>query len=236
MTTSKSTNGKAQPQDTPIDTEDAVQQQSTNLHTRKFEPIIPKTMKELQQFALNVLVARGVNHKDASAVAQMTYLLTYGMEIGLLPGEAAANLYITNGKVAMSAEFIRSRVFASGLVKEWSYHYDEKTGTATLRASRNDTHAAHELRLHTKDFAHLMKSQSVWNKYPKRMILARITTYMVRDLFPDVLHGFVSFEEAQEIDRHTGEPVGKGIETAINEEITLASELADELTDETKTT
>ena len=195
---------------------------SIQLHQRNFDPVVPKSLAELEMFAKTILAARGEDPNAAQSLAETILQLQFGMEIGLLPGEAAANLYITRGKVAMSAEFIRSRVFASGLVKQWQYDFDSKTGTATLKAQRTDNGSRHELRLHLKDFNHLIAHKdSAWATYPKRMILARITTYMVRDLFPDVLRGVMSFEEASEVDRKTHESKTKHMGKAFNEEIMM---------------
>ena len=171
----------------------------TRMRPRHFEPLVPKTLGELQQHAKIAIVASGGDAADARQLAEMTQIMQTGMELGLLPGEAVANLFVTNGRVAMSSEYLRARVFASGLVKAWDYTYDEKTETATLLATRADNDASLELRLHLSDFKHMTNSNSAaWRSYPRRMLSARISAYMVRDLFPDVIRGVVSFDEAAE--------------------------------------
>ena len=41
--------------------------------------------------------------------------------------------------------------------------------------------------------------KGVWAKYPHRMAAQRAKTYAFRDIFPDVLQGVITTEEAQEI-------------------------------------
>jgi len=51
--------------------------------------------------------------------------------------------------------------------------------------------------------AGLFPKKDNWRMYPQRMLKARAISYAVNDLFPDIVFGMISSEEAQDIDRHT---------------------------------
>jgi hypothetical protein len=54
--------------------------------------------------------------------------------------------------------------------------------------------------------AGLFPKKDNWRMYPQRMLRARAISYAVNDLFPDIVFGMLSSEEAQDIknyDRHT---------------------------------
>ena len=51
--------------------------------------------------------------------------------------------------------------------------------------------------------AGLFPKKDNWRMYPQRMLKARAISYAVNDLFPDIVFGMLSSEEAQDIDRHT---------------------------------
>ena len=51
--------------------------------------------------------------------------------------------------------------------------------------------------------AGLFPKKDNWRMYPQRMLKARAISYAVNDLFPDIVFGMLSSEEAQDIDQHT---------------------------------
>jgi len=59
----------------------------------------------------------------------------------------------------------------------------------------------------------LFPKKDNWRMYPQRMLKARAISYAVNDLFPDIVFGMLSSEEAQDIDRHTEKTMYEIIES-----------------------
>jgi ATP-dependent RNA circularization protein (DNA/RNA ligase family) len=72
--------------------------------------------------------------------------------------------------------------------------------------------------------------KGVWAKYPHRMAAQRAKTYAFRDIFPDVLQGVITTEEAQEIgNQHItdysnviAQPVVKKVEKVVEDVVAIS--------------
>ena len=191
-------------------------------------PVVPTTHDEVSRFATMVTAAID-GGKDTVATARRAYIIHHGLALGLTPTEALASLYVSREKIVMSAELIRARIFASGVVTKWDYKEDTKLGCVTLEVERIDPDVKRFSVLHLSDFSHLTGSVNAqWNHYPYRMLSARMTTWIARDMFPDVLKGVLSYEEASEIAGHEVTPMAsrERIEASIADmdELAVAAE------------
>lgn len=123
--------------------------------------------------------------------------ILYGREVGLPPMTALSQTHVIEGKPAMSAEAMRAMVLGAGheLVVE------ETTGAVCrMRARRRGTEHWTSLTW-TLDMARAagVTGKQVWKSYPRQMLQARCTTELVRLVFPDVIHGFRSLEELEDM-------------------------------------
>lgn len=150
-----------------------------------------------QQIAGTEFVPRGIrNSVPATAAA-----ILYGREVGLPPMTALSQIHVVEGRPGMSAEAMRALVLAAGHEIE----FDETTGAVCrLRGRRrfSETWTVVEWTIDHARQAGLLRRGSAWESYPRDMLIARATTALCRMLFPDVIHGFRSTEELDDM----GEP------------------------------
>jgi hypothetical protein len=127
----------------------------------------------------------------------VTAAILYGREVGLPPMTALTQTHVIEGKPSMSAEAMRAMILAAG----HDLVFEESTGAVcTMRARRRDSE--HWTRLSWSiDMARAagVTGKDNWKKYPRAMLVARCTTDLARMVFPDVIHGFRSVEEVEDL-------------------------------------
>lgn len=120
-----------------------------------------------------------------------------GREIGLPPMTAMQITHVVEGRPALSAEGMRALVFSAGHEIEFS----ESTGAVcTIRGRRRYAENWTTVTW-TIDMARAagVGGKAVWKSYPRAMLQARATTELCRMVFPDVIHGFRSVEELEDM-------------------------------------
>lgn len=131
-------------------------------------------------------------------IAATAAAILYGREVGLPPMTTLTQTHVIEGKPAMSAEAMRAMVLAAG----HSIHVVETTGArCVMRGRRANSEESTEI-VWTIDMARAagVANKQVWKQYPRQMLQARATTELVRLVFPDVIHGFRSVEEFNQLD------------------------------------
>jgi hypothetical protein len=139
-------------------------------------------------------VPKGLRNSPAAVTAA----ILYGREVGLPPMTALTQTHVIEGKPAMSAEAMRAMVLAAG----HEIVIDQTTGAqCTMRGRRAGTDTWTSITW-TIDMAKAagVGNKQVWKSYPRQMLQARATTELVRLIFPDVIHGFRSMEEFDQLD------------------------------------
>jgi hypothetical protein len=133
--------------------------------------------------------------------AAIAACVMYGAELGVGPMAALAKIAIVKGRPAPSAELGRGLVIAAG----HSVWLQEATTTrATMCGQRRGEERVHSVTWTMDDArrANLAGSAS-WRAYPRQMLVARASTELIRQAFPDVLGGITVF--AEELDDTTGD-------------------------------
>lgn len=130
------------------------------------------------------------------AVAQ----IAFGRSLNLSPKMALSKTMVVNGEMTIWGEALASIVYMSGLMEYKEESYDATTHTAICTVKRKDM-TRPETRTFSIEDAKIagLWGRNVWAKYPVRMLMARARTYALRDVFPDVLAGMTTTEEAYEI-------------------------------------
>jgi hypothetical protein len=132
-------------------------------------------------------------------VPGITATILYGREIGLPPMQALRSVHLIKGTPALAAEAKRGLALAAG----HEIRYDRADGAVcTVRGRRrgSDPDVWHTVTW-TIDAANqlgLTRNPS-WRNYPRAMLKARATSELCRDLFADVVGGFATVEDYDEI-------------------------------------
>lgn len=123
-----------------------------------------------------------------------------GMEIGLAPMQALANIAVINGRASLWGDAVPALVQRAGHHIDVDYEGagDDLTAVATL--TRGDTKKQVVRRFSIADAkrAGLLGKQGPWQQYPQRMIAMRARSWAVRDGAADALMGLQVAEETSD--------------------------------------
>jgi hypothetical protein len=148
-------------------------------------------------------LARAINDTDfipaglRKSVAGTAAAILYGREVGLGPITTLQNTYVVHGKVGVSAEIMRAMVFSAG----HQIVFEESTSaTCRVRGRRagSDDWSTVQWTIDDAKRAGLVRKDSGWVTFPRRMLQARASSELCQMVFPDVIHGFVTVEELED--------------------------------------
>lgn len=149
----------------------------------------------LQPVAKELAQSRLHAHRNP---ADVLFVLSAGQALGLNAATALMNIYNVNGMPSLKADL------KLALAKNHpEYNGCEIDATAERcivkmsRKRRDGQVESVEITFTMQDAirAELAKKDN-WRKYPQRMLKARAISYAVNDLFPDIVFGMMSHEEA----------------------------------------
>lgn len=138
-------------------------------------------------------VPKGLRGKPAAVAAA----ILSGRELGLPPMTALQGTHVVEGRPGLSAEMMRALVLAAGHEIEFT----ESTGAkCTIRGRRSGRDTWLEVTWNS-DMARAagLLGKSNWKNYPRALLQARATTELCRMIFADVIHGFRSVEELEDM-------------------------------------
>ena len=130
-----------------------------------------------------------------------------GFEVGLPPTQALGSIMLTNGRLSIYGDGAMALVRASGLlesIREWvDGDGDARAGHCVVKRKgeqeREFTFSIADAKragLIERAMGRDGKGKGPWVTYPDRMLTARPRGFAFRDVFPDVLRGLITYEEA----------------------------------------
>ena len=163
---------------------------------------------ELFRFS-NAIVASGLAPKSFKTAEQVIVAIQFGMELGLPPMAALNSVMVVGGRPSLWGDAV------PGICAKLTESYkDEEIGTkgaddwgwriTVKRVGRADP----IVRTFTVADAKTAKlwqkkgnegQDTPWITNPSRMLFARARTFAFRDLFPDLMRGLLTVEEARDI-------------------------------------
>lgn len=174
-----------------------------NLPAVKNNPLAPQTFEQAITFsemaANSELVPKDFRGKPGNILIAMQM----GFELGLQPMQAIQNIAVINGRASVWGDAMIALVRASHLCEWIRETFDDKSMTATCSGKRRGDPDAQSTSFSQKDAetAKLWGKAGPWQQYPKRMLQMRARGFLLRDLWPDVLKGMISAEEATDYDQ-----------------------------------
>lgn len=150
---------------------------------------------------------------------QVMVIVQHGKELGISPHIALNNIHVIGGRPTLSSSMIGSLLKRRGIEWTWDHDYDkiiDEKGEAEMYtdevANRRTTiHFYWKSKItervmettHSVTWVQMALAGYVdkdnWRKYPKEMMRARCLAYAVRALFPEVLSGFYSDLEINDV-------------------------------------
>lgn len=157
----------------------------------------PRTMVDAFKLAAHTHASRLFSGYGSPDAVLSTILA--GRELGMPAMVSLRAFHIVEGQPRLSAEAIRARVITSGKAK--FFRCTERTAQrATYETQRGDdpvrtlTYTIEEARAAwTKDDAKF--AASGWGKNPSDMLVARSSSKLAREVYPDVTLGLIAAEE-----------------------------------------
>lgn len=167
--------------------------------TDSWTAVVADVAKLASHIADTEFVPKGLRGSAPATAAAMLY----GREVGLPPMTALNMTHVVEGKPGISAEGMRALVFAAGHEIEF---LDSTGAVCSMRARRRGAERWTELTWNL-DMARAagLAGKGNWSKYPRAMLQARCTTELCRMVFPDVIHGFRSVEELEDMTDEPGD-------------------------------
>lgn len=138
--------------------------------------------------------------------ADVLFVISVGEFLGLNAATALMNIYNVNGMPTMKADL--KLALAKRHPEYAGCEIDANTERCIVKMKRRNENGTEEAITSTFTIedakrAGLFPKKDNWRMYPQRMLKARAISYAVNDLFPDIVFGMLSSEEAQDIDRRT---------------------------------
>lgn len=126
----------------------------------------------------------------------------WGAQLGLAPIAAVQNIAVINGKPSIYGDLAKAVCYRSGLMTSCveTVEGEGDAMTAICIVSRKGDPDKHEFRFSMRDakVAGIASKAGPWKSYPKRMLQMRARGFALRDVFPDVLAGLITTEEAHD--------------------------------------
>lgn len=121
--------------------------------------------------------------------AEIAASMLKGWELGLDPLDALASIYVVHGRVGFYAEFMRRRIIQAGHTFRVVESTDSRCIVEGTRQDNGETHRAG----FTADQAKRAKIDIA--AYPAEKLVARATSRLCKQAFPDVLSGSLIIED-----------------------------------------
>ena len=189
--------------------------------------LVPQTIEGLWKFAVMVHKT-GMAGKSLNTPEKVMVAMAWGMELGLRPLASIRNISVINGRPAVWGDAVMAMLHASGLCKTFkeeplictdgSVKHKLPSGLYGYRCTStrsNGLTITHQFTLEDAARAGLTTKTGPWQTYPQRMLQMRPRSWVLRDLYADVLGGLILAEEAQDIPEAREELVTGKIQEAV---------------------
>ena len=166
------------------------------------QSLVPTSIKEMELFAeklsKSILVPKDYQGKPANCFVA----IQWGLECGLAPLQALQSIAVINGKPSMYGDALLAMVRADSRCLGVDEKQDGGVATCIIKRKHSDGSVEEIKRTFSMKQAEQagLSNRPTWKAYPERMLQHRARGNAIRDAFPDVIHGLISAEEAQDYD------------------------------------
>ena len=166
------------------------------------QSLVPTTIDEMKLFAAelskSILVPKDYQGKPANCFVA----IQWGLECGLAPLQALQSIAVINGKPSLYGDALLAMVRADSRCLGVHEKQDGGVATCIIKRKHSDGSVEEIKRTFSMKQAQQagLSNRPTWKAYPERMLQHRARGNAIRDAFPDVIHGLISAEEAQDYD------------------------------------
>lgn len=161
--------------------------------------LAPTTFAEAERFAAILAKSSFVPKDYAGNPGNILAALQMGQELGLPPIQALQNIAVIGGRPSVFGDAALAIVTTSPSFEAIEETDDGTTATCTIKRKGRPA-ITRKFSMDDAKRAGLLNKQGPWTTYPARMRQMRARSFAMRDLFPDVLKGMITREEAQDIE------------------------------------
>lgn len=159
--------------------------------------IIPKTVEEAKGLA-RLFSESSLLPPDLRGKAPDIFVsIIAGQELGLAPMAALRGIHVVKGKPILSADTMVGLVLSRGAAEYFSCIAETPT-SVTYETKRSGSPKPQTCTWSLEDAKRAGLNGDNWQKYPRAMLRARCKAMLARDVYPDVLAGCYTEEEAHE--------------------------------------
>lgn len=167
-----------------------------------------RTLDDFWRFG-NYVIKSGLSPKGINNPESVVIIVQAGFELGITPMQALQNISPINGRPCPWGDLVPGLVETSS---KQEYGYPTKIGKKNPDGSYPDSYGyryttkrkgrdeySYEFTVADAKRAKLWGKEGPWTFYPDRMLLNRSRTFCLRDVYPDVLKGLLTVEEAKDM-------------------------------------
>ena len=173
-----------------------------NRYVRKKDDdkFLPKNYEQLKNFC-NVLAKSYYIPKNFIGKPEnILAAVLMGSELGLKPMQSLTCIAVVNGRPTIWGDMALALCQKSPSFVDIIETLDPEKMIATCTVKRKGrTDVTTTFSLEEAKVAGLLGRDTPWKAYPKRMLKMRARGFSLRDMFPDVLTGIITTEEARDI-------------------------------------
>lgn len=159
--------------------------------------LIPRSIEEATSLAERLSKAQTLALSLRGKPADVLAAILAGQEMGLAPMAALRLIHIVDGKPVLAADAMVALILASGKAKFFR-RAEVTSESVTYETQRHGDETVHRCTwsLAMAKLANLAHKDN-WRKHPRSMLAARAKSELARDVYPDVLAGCYTPDEAE---------------------------------------
>lgn len=178
--------------------------------------LTPRTLAEAKEIARLLADSDFVPKEYRGKPGNVMAAMAHGAEVGLNPMQSLRSIAVINGRPSMWGDNMLGLVVSSPLCLWYDEGFVESTSddreaygwARTQRAGQEPREQRFSMDDATQ--ANLLGKAGPWKEYPKRMCMLRARGFLLRDVYPDLLGGMVTREEAMDIAAEHDDRVAAG--------------------------
>ncbi len=162
--------------------------------------IIPRSIDEVRTLASMLSKSSLLPPDLRGKEADVAVSIMAGQELGMPPMAAIRGVHVVKGKPVLSADAMVGVVLGRGIAKYFRCA-EESPESVTYETLRIGDPEPQRMTWTMEDAKRAqLTGGDNWKKYPRAMLKARCKAALARDVYPDVLAGCYTDDEAREFD------------------------------------